>query len=239
MPILKALVDYGRRDSLAVRYRRRRFELFRSLIDRLPRPVNVLDVGGTEAFWRMVGFDGDPGVRITTLNIEPPQKSTLPNLTALQGDARDMPQFADGSFEVVFSNSVIEHVGGRENQRRVAREILRVGRAYFVQTPNRHFPIEPHFLFPFFQYLPVPTRIYLVTHFNIGWTGRMSDREAAREFVESIELLDGHTFRDLFPLARIWEEKFFGLVKSFVAYGGFPDGEPARDQGTTLGVPAS
>ena len=72
------------------------------------------------------------------------------------GDAVDMPGISDGAFDVVFSNSVIEHVETYENQRRMAAEIRRVGRRYFVQTPNRHFPLEPHFLVPGFQLLPYP-----------------------------------------------------------------------------------
>jgi hypothetical protein len=237
MSVLKALVDYKSGDSLALQYRRRRFQFFQSLLDRLPRPVRILDVGGTEAFWRIVGFDMHPGLQITTINLDPVKPCTLPNLTPLQGDARDLSRFTDGSFDVAFSNSLIEHVGGRHDQRRVASEIQRVGKAYWVQTPNRHFPLEPHFLFPFFQYLPVSARVYLLTHFNIGWTGKL-DTQEAREFVESIELLDRRTFCELFPTAQIWDERAFGLVKSFVAYGGFPPLRPER-HGTVLGVPAS
>jgi hypothetical protein len=220
--ILKQTVDFQRRDSPARRYRERRQRLFRSLLDRVPRPLSILDVGGTEVYWRTLGLAGDPGVLITTLNIEAVEPSTTPNITSVQGDARDLSRFGDGAFEVVFSNSLIEHVGDLGDQRRAAREMRRVGRAYFIQTPNRRFPLEPHFLFPFFQFLPLGARAYLLSQFEIGWSGRIRDRQEARRVVESVQLLDRATFLGLFPGAELWEERALGLVKSFVAYGGFP-----------------
>ena len=222
MTALTDLADFKREDSPARRFRARRFELFRSLVDRLPRPVRILDVGGTVAFWRTMGLCGEPGISITTLNLEPDPGDTEPGVVALQGDARDLSRFADGSFDVVFSNSVLEHVGGKEDQRRAAREMQRVGKAYFVQTPNRMFPIEPHFLFPFFQFLPLAVKIFLLTHLHLGWCGKISDREQARREAEGIDLLTRRRFREFFPEAEIWDERFYGLVKSFVAYGGFP-----------------
>jgi hypothetical protein len=237
MSVLKALVDFEREDSPARRMRRRRFELFGALLAPLPRPVRILDVGGTEVFWRTMGLADDPTVQIVTVNIDAPGPVRASNVTALQGDARDLSRFGEGSFEVVFSNSLIEHVGGLEDQRRVAQEIQRVGKAFWVQTPNRHFPLEPHFLFPFFQHLPMGARAALLTRFTLGWMERTPDPVEARRIVESVQLLDRRTFAGLFPRATIWEERMFGLVKSFVAYAGFPAG-PAG-QGWANGVPLS
>jgi 2-polyprenyl-3-methyl-5-hydroxy-6-metoxy-1,4-benzoquinol methylase len=79
-----------------------------------------------------------------------------------------MRQFRDHQFDVVYSNSVIEHVGDLDDMRRMAQEIQRVGKRYFLQTPNRYFPIEPHFVFPFFQFLPRPVQISLVQKFRLG-----------------------------------------------------------------------
>ena len=62
--------------------------------------------------------------------------------------------FADGAFDVVYSNAVIEHVGGRERQEAFVREALRVGRRVFVTTPNRWFPIEVHTRLPLVHWLP-------------------------------------------------------------------------------------
>jgi hypothetical protein len=98
---------------------------------------------------------------------------------------------------------------------------MRVGRRFFVQTPNKRFPLEPHFLVPGFQYLPVTVRAWLVSHFDVGWYKRIPDHAAARAEVESIQLLTRGRFSALFPAAQIHEEKFAGLTKSFVAVGGW------------------
>ena len=200
--------------------RRRRFDLFLSLLRSLQGRVEVLDIGGTQQFWNLMLGDADPDIRVTLLNIDHQPVSSKRFISAA-GDARSIPQFADKSFDVVFSNSVIEHVGDYSDQRRMADEVRRVGRRYFVQTPNKRFPLEPHFLFPFFQYLPMGTRAWLVNKFDVGWYRRIPDRSAALAEVESIQLLTRKQFAALFPEASIHEEKFGGLTKSFVAIGGW------------------
>ena len=200
--------------------RRQRFQLFLSLLQSLEGHVEVLDIGGTQQFWDLMLREDVPDIRITLLNIQHQQVSSKRFISAA-GDARSMPQFADNSFDVVFSNSVIEHVGDYSNQRRMADEVRRIGFRYFVQTPNKKFPIEPHFLFPFFQYLPLSMRAWLVSKFDIGWYRRIPEHSAALAEVESIQLLTRKEFAVLFPDARIHEEKFAGLTKSFVAIGGW------------------
>jgi SAM-dependent methyltransferase len=56
---------------------------------------------------------------------------------------RPLP-FGDGEFDVVYSNAVLEHVGGRDERRRFIKEALRIGRAVFITVPNRWFPVEHH-----------------------------------------------------------------------------------------------
>jgi hypothetical protein len=218
--LFKKIADMREADSLITQLRRRRFVLFRSLLDRLPRPVRLLDVGGTQFFWEMMGFRGGDGLEITMLNLMP--SWTRPGFRSLVGDARDMRQFADQEFDIVFSNSVIEHVGEPEAQRRMASEIKRVGKRYFVQTPNRNFPLEPHFFFPGFQYLPLPARIWLLQHFDLGWYKKIPDYDAARQEVETIRLLSRREVTRLFPEATLHEERFVGLTVSFVVYAGWP-----------------
>ena len=133
-----------------------------------------------------------------------------------------MRQFADQEFDVVFSNSVIEHVGDPDAQRQVAGEIKRVGKRYFVQTPNRNFPLEPHFFFPGFQFLPLMTRIWLLQHFNLGWYNKIPDYTAARQEVETIRLLSRREVTQLFPEGTLYNEQFAGLTVSFVIYAGWP-----------------
>lgn len=217
--MLKQMADNREERSLAVQFRRKRFAFFRSLLSRLEYPIHVLDVGGTEAYWKMMGLEPDGQIVVTLLNLNQ-SAVTLPCVKSIAGDARDI-QAPDHSFDVTFSNSVIEHVGSDRDQLQMAREVRRVGKHYFVQTPNKHFPLEPHFLFPFFQFLPVAVRTRLLQNFNLGWFSRTPDQEKARELVESIRLLDRREFVALFPTASIYEEKVLGLTKSFVAYGGW------------------
>ena len=218
--LIRALADNSDARSLATRMRRRRFELFLSLLRKLEGHIEVLDVGGTQQFWDLMLADDEPDIRVTLLNIGH-QPVSPPRFESAIGDARSMPQFAAKSFDVVFSNSVIEHLGDYANQRRMAEEVRRVGRRYFVQTPNKRFPIEPHFLFPWFQYLPVGTRSWLLHRFDVGWYRRIPDRSSARAEVESIQLLTRKRFSAMFPEATIYNEKFAGLTKSFVAIGGW------------------
>lgn len=220
MKILKKVADHRRDDSLAARLRRQRFALFRRLIWSLNRPFDILDVGGTALFWQRMGFAEERDVRIVLLNTREP-RSAYPNLTSVIGDARDLGGFGDNEFDVIFSNSVIEHVGGYDDQRRMAGEIRRVGKRYFLQTPNRYFPIEPHFLFPFFQFLPLSLQVFIVRHSGSGWRGRIPDKHRAAEVVGSIRLLTESEVRALFPGGTVYKEKFLGLTKSFVVYGGW------------------
>jgi len=217
--MLKKIADNRDEQSMAVKFRKRRFAFFNSLLSRLKRPVSILDVGGAETYWKTMGMTADDYVSVTLLNLTK-EDVTLPNLTSIVGDAREV-DFEDNSFDVIFSNSVIEHVGGYADQMKMANEVRRVGKRYFIQTPNKYFPLEPHFLFPFFQFLPLTVRVRLLQNFNLGWFPRTPDPAKAREVVESIRLLGRHEFLELFPHAHLYEEKVFGMTKSFVAYEGW------------------
>lgn len=186
------------------------------MLDPLPRPVRILDVGGDVSVWRDLGLAGDPTVQITILNLTR-LPSGFDNVVTTAGDARDMSRYADGSFDVVYSNSVIEHVGGPDDIRRMAGEIRRIGRRYFVQTPNRRFPVEPHFVFPGFQFLPRPVQVALVRRFDLGWMRRHPDPGEARAAVESIHLLTRRQLAACFPDASIRDERILGLSKSLIA----------------------
>jgi SAM-dependent methyltransferase len=217
--MLKRLADNRNRNSLASVLRRRRAAFFSRLLDSLEGPVKILDVGGTEAYWTLTGLAENDKIRVTLLNLKEPAV-TLPRFSSARGDARKL-EFMDSSFDVVFSNSVIEHVGAFEDQANMASECGRVGKRFFIQTPNKYFPIEPHFLFPFFQFLPIPFRVWLLRNFRLGWFPKTPDTSRATQIVEGIRLLDRRELTELFPSGRIFEEKFLGLTKSFVAYGGW------------------
>lgn len=212
--------DNRRPDSFASRLRRRRFDFFTRLTAPLPKPVRVLDVGGVEHFWRHAGVAGSADWEVVLLNLEP-QPASAPNLSAVVGDGRDMAQFRDSEFDVVFSNSVIEHLREWPAQQRMAVEIQRVGKRFFVQTPNRWFPIEPHFLLPGFQFLPVSVRVALVRRFALGYHDALPRREDALQAVTEIRLLTAGELRRLFPGAEVYRERVAGLTKSLTAYGGW------------------
>jgi SAM-dependent methyltransferase len=218
MPTFAKLVDHRNPQTLAASLRRRRFRLFMELVAGLPRPVRVLDVGGVQRYWEVMGAAQTGDFDVTLLNIEA-TPVTAPHFHSVLGDAADLSSIEDGSFDVVFSNSVIEHLGAFERQLRMAREVQRIGRRFYVQTPNRYFPIEPHFLAPFFQFFPHTLQVWLVQHARLGWYPRMPDRLAAEALVTSHRLLTAGELKRLFPGAHLFREKLFGMTKSFVVYG--------------------
>lgn len=132
------------------------------------------------------------------------------------GDGCDLP-FGENSFELVFSNSVIEHVPDHEA---FAREIMRVGRSYYVQTPNKWFPIEPHFMTPFIHFLPTAWRMKLVRRFSVWGLIAKPSKTEYEHAVSSTRLLGLPDMKRLFPGATFEVERFLGLTKSIIAIGG-------------------
>ena len=131
--------------------------------------VNVIDMGGEENYWNIVSGEylKEHKVSITIVNI--PGTTTPKNhgiFKFVEADCCDLSGFDDNSYHIAHSNSVIEHVGDWERMTQFARELARVAPKYFVQTPNYWFPIEPHFMTPFFQWLPEPVRMWLVLNFQ-------------------------------------------------------------------------
>jgi 2-polyprenyl-3-methyl-5-hydroxy-6-metoxy-1,4-benzoquinol methylase len=210
------IADNTNKQSLSHRFRNKRFEFFLSKLKQLPKPLSILDIGGTVEFWEAMQFN-EPDITITLLNLEAPPIVSFP-FKAIQGDATNLSSIANKSFDLVFSNSVIEHLFTWENQQKMASEILRVGKWHFIQTPNYWFPIEPHWVFPCFQYLPKTWKIWLTNHFNLGHIPKQKDLGKAQQQVEEIRLLTKQEMKLLFPNSAIYCEKFLGLNKSFVAY---------------------
>jgi hypothetical protein len=208
--------------SLANRLRRRRFARFLDLMRRVPRPARVLDVGGTVGFWERMGLDELAPVDLHVLN-RAVTTARNGDFVLHQGDATDMSGFGDNSFDVVFSNSVIEHVGDLEAQRCMAAEVRRVGTCYWVQTPCRWFPIEPHYFLPFFGVLPLGARAWMLHHFGARPGGRRIARDDARARAQRVRLMRRSELRDVFPAAQIDRERVLGLTKSWIVRGGWGD----------------
>lgn len=213
--MLKKLFDNTKGNSYANKFRRKRFRLFRELLNGIPKPVRIIDLGGTVNYWKQMELVNPGEALITILNIEN-EKDRLPNTTFIQGDVCN-PELNLNDFDLIFSNSLIEHVGSEKNRKQMAHLITSSGKPYYVQTPNYWFPFEPHFLFPFFQFLPRFMRIFLVKNFDMGWFKKTGNTQKAEEIVDSIHLLSAKELRGLFPKAEIKKEKFLILTKSFIA----------------------
>lgn len=194
-------------------FRRRRLQLFRERLQVAPAE-SLLDVGGYPACWTDPAWPN----AITLLNRSFPAglERAQPAFTYVTGDGCALP-FADGQFQILFSNSVIEHVGAWERQQAFAAEARRVGRKLWVQTPARGFLVEPHLLAPFIHWLPVRWQRRLIRNFTPwGWVNRPTAAQVDA-FLAEVRLLTRAEMQALFPDCEILEEKFLGLTKSYVA----------------------
>ena len=178
--------------------------------------IEILDVGGTSYFWKNSALLSHPGLHITLLNLYPVETSH-PAIHAVQGDATDMREFETGSFDLVFSNSVIEHLYTLELQQKMASEILRVGKSYFIQTPNVYFPIEAHYALPLAQYYPKAFLHFVLTQTKLSRMKKWSSAEAS-QYIAEIRLLNAQEMKALFPGASLLKEKVLGLTKSITAH---------------------
>jgi len=203
--------------AISLKMRQTRIVLFQKLLSYLPRPVRILDVGGTEAYWEQVGIADESGVDITLLNIERMQVRR-PHFKMVIGDGCDMSAFKDRQFDVVFSNAVIEHAGPYGRQKRMADEMRRVGKRYFLQTPNFHFPVDPHTHFPYFQCYSIAARAFLLHHFNLGFFMHVRDSAQAMELARSLRLLKKRELVRLFPGATIVAQRILGIPAIFIVY---------------------
>jgi hypothetical protein len=197
------------------RFRRQRMAEFQSTFPET-RDSTVLDVGGTPMNWNLIGSKS----RITLLNIRDPSPSDTAdapsNLRFVRGDGTHL-QYPDKSFDLAFSNSVIEHVGTWENQKRFAAEISRVAENLWVQTPSRWFFIETHLITPFVHYLPKSWQRKLIRNFTIWGLLTRPDQAEVEGFLEEVRLVTYREMRRLFPDCEIRKEKFLLMTKSFIA----------------------
>lgn len=182
-------------DHVSLRSRRRKLRLFLEELHPTAE-TSVLDVGADE-----LAFGEGDGCgtlnffeehypwpeRITALGLQDGTgfRARYPNVGYLQGDACALP-FADGEFDIIFSNAVIEHVGDRERQRQLVSEAIRVGRRVFITTPNRRFPVEVHTRLPVVHWLP-------------DRLAHPAYRAVGKSFATDVHLLSKSSFEALFP----------------------------------------
>lgn len=178
--------------------------------------TKILDVGGAPWNWMIAADNGLPKPQITILNIFPEHRQLPPNMTWIVGNGCDMP-FKNGEFDIVFSNSVIEHLSSMAAQQKFAIEIRRTGKDYWVQTPDPRFPVEPHYLSPFVHWLPSKTRRRLIRHGSLFGLMTKPSQERIDAMVAEIQLVPKWAFQLLFPDGKITTERFMGIPKSLVA----------------------
>ena len=217
---LRSAANVDEPTSLSGRMRARRLAHFQTLLDQLPGPVSIIDLGGTVDFWRNAGWLGREGISITAVNLSA-EPQAVQNVNVVRGDATDLRNVADNQYDVAFSNSVIEHLFTLDAQRRMAREARRVAKAYWIQTPSFSFPMEPHFHVPGWHWLPRDVRVMILRKRRCGWRGPCPDINAARAAVDEVRLMTKPELRDAFPGTEIWHETWMGMTKSYVAYDGF------------------
>jgi len=172
--------------------------------------MSVLDLGGSPMIWESVPTSLD----ITILNLPSVvfvNTASHHKFRFVEGDACSVASFDKGQFECVFSNSVIEHVGPAEKQADFAREVRRLGKSYWVQTPSKWFPIEAHCGMPFWWFYPVKLQQYFIER----WRKKLP---AWTEMVEETRVLTRTDLQQLFPEATIRVEFFTGIPKSYIAY---------------------
>jgi len=183
--------------------------------------MSILDLGGKPRIWESVPLclnltilnlpgaveDHENGVAGSNLR----STATQHKIHYVEGDACDVQQFAGRSFDSVFSNSVIEHVGGGGKQEAFASEVRRLGKSYWVQTPAKWFPVEAHCGMPFWWFYPAPLRRHLIERWR-------KNLPAWTEMVEGTTILTKKQMQRLFPEATILTERFLGIPKSYIAY---------------------
>jgi ubiquinone/menaquinone biosynthesis C-methylase UbiE len=210
----KTMRDSGFRrllKEMSRRSRTKKFELFESVFH--PRPEDsVLDLGASgSVFLRYTFEDAYPYPHRITAGgcdlgevLSARQYYSLPSYAVFDGCC--LP-FADKSFDLVFSNAVIEHVPGRQKQ--FADEVMRVGKSWFVTTPNYWYPFETHYHLPFIQFLPR----WLQREYN-----RLLGTHIPKGQVQNLALLSSGQLQRLFPTSRLARVRVTFWPETLVAY---------------------
>lgn len=204
-------------ESFGARARARRWETLLRAFPAISR-MEVVDLGGTVEWWQRAPVRP---ARVTVVNLLEPGTSDDPTLVPVLGDAcraREVLAAAGepNKYDLVVSNSLVEHVGGHAQRAMLAREILGLAPRHWVQTPYRYFPVEPHWLFPFMQFLPLATRTWISQRWPLAHS-RPADRDTALSEVMWTELIGITEMASSYPRSTIVHERVLGLTKSITA----------------------
>lgn len=195
-------------------FRRRRMEAFAKLFSP-DDGTRIVDIGGSSANWSYL--PSRPTVVMVNIDRRHGRAGYPKHLSYWCADALHLP-CRQHSFDIAFSNSVIEHVSTWSNQQEFAREVSRVARRIWVQTPAREFFMEPHLLTPFIHWLPRPWQRRLIRRFTVWGVLAKPSPVQVESFLAEVRLLTLREMRVLFPDCRVHTEYWMGLPKSYVAY---------------------
>jgi hypothetical protein len=200
-------------NSVGERYRARRFERLHATFPDF-ESMSVLDLGGRVGMWLRAPFRP---AAIHIVNLQAPPEEFPDWMRVDQGDACALgPEVTGGAYDLVFSNSVLEHVGGYAQRARFAAHVRDLAPRHWIQTPYRYFPLEPHWLFPGFQFLPVGTRARISQRWPLVHFPPESTEASIRRVME-VELIGRTEMQSHFPDSTILAEKTAGITKSIIA----------------------
>lgn len=152
---------------------------------------------------------------MTLLNIRELDQTIEDKFDYVVGDATDL-NYSNSEFDIVYSNSVIEHLSSYKNQEKFAIEMRRVGNSIWCQTPAREFFIEPHYITPFIHWLPKKWQRKLL-RFSVWGLITKPSQECIDEMVDELRLLSFQEMKMLFPDCEIVREKFLFMTKAYIA----------------------
>jgi hypothetical protein len=207
---LAKLIDPDKAGSITHRWRQRRDEEFKRRFPDLA-DMRVLDLGGTAISWRVLGLRPSS---VTLVNLDRADEPAESWMESVQADAC---AGGFGKYDLVFSNSLIEHLGGHARRQQFVEVVRASAPSWWIQVPYRYFPVEPHWFFPGFQFLPFRARLLVCQHWNTLHQSALKDPAEAAELVASVELLSATEMRMYFPDSEIWFERIAGVPKSLVA----------------------
>ena len=221
--ITNIITDYDNPKSIGSQMRAKRIAPLLSMIDKTYKKykeVKIIDIGGKKNYWNILPQDiiKEKKIHITVVNL-PGEilPATEENYHFIHGDACNLNDFKNNSFHIAHANSVIEHVGSWHNMMKFAQEVRRLAANIYVQTPYFWFPMEPHFMCPFFHWIPRPLKISLIMHYDLGNHQRSQTVNEAAAKLENYRLLDKKMLQELFPDCVIKHEKIWGMTKSIIA----------------------
>jgi hypothetical protein len=212
--------------SLRSYTRQRRGCVLRAFLATFPRPLAVIDLGGAVKFWKTVGITDAAGLVITLANnhaMDTTNANQVNEFACVREWGIDVRQIGSqqlAEFDVIVSNSFIEHLTCWEDQRLVACRIIESGRPYFIQTPNKNSPIDPHFprpYVPFFALYPKQIQARLLTLGELGGGWRAPTMDAALSALNFYNPLGVAEMRMLFPDAELHVERPLGIPMSILA----------------------